>query len=357
MVYLLYISAQKPFLKEVSKLTKKVNYYLLQTDDNYAAHSLVTILSIQEHTKETCKNVFYIIDDHIKEETKSFMQEFSVRFSNEIRFLDMSDVKSVLEKSDIPTWRGGYTAYLKMFAMDKIEDADRVLYLDSDIIVRGDLSPVFSYLDGTDAPLAMVEDMTVSTRYDFKEYVFGSSDKSLLYYNVGSILFDIKRWKEQKCNEQLWSFIKSNKRDFMYWEQEVFNLVFKGNIQTLPPEYNYCTPLLFFGAKTMGKLFYWDEERVKEYEALKDRYLVGHCFAVFSRRPWHEKSKHPLADEYKRLYEKIYGRPHVGVPIKLGIKEKLQSVLYYVCKPLYCSMHRMFTNRFYRSFLEKAQSK
>ncbi len=334
----------------------KNNYYLLQTDENYAIHSFVTAMSVQEHTPDNCHNVFFVINDHIKQETCDFMVKRGADFGMEFRFVDMFDIIAKFEELKVPKWRGKYTTYFKLFALNRIEGVERILYLDSDLIVTKDISDVFSELNGTDMPLAMAEDMTISTRLDYKKYILETDNEASVYYNAGVALFDIKRWKEQNCEDKIYEFIADNTKKLMFCEQDILNVVFKNQVKTISNIYNYCTPLTFFGIKTMSKLFYWNDEQQKNYTELMDTYCIGHCFGVLSRRPWHKKSKHPLTNEYIRIYQKLYEKPFVGVEISLGIKEKLQSALYYTCRPVYCLMHKFFTNKLYSDFINQNKS-
>ena len=333
---------------------KQTNHYLLQTDDNYAKHLLVTVLSVQKHTPSEYHNVFYVIDDHIGTDTRAFMDRFAQRFGLELRFLDASQIVSTLEEKNVPKWRGGYTTYLKLFALNKIEGVERVMYLDSDMIIQSDMSAVFAELDDTDATLGMAEDMTISFRFDYKKYILQTDDKSVPYYNAGSILFDLPRWKKNRGEERVLEFIQTNTTPLMYCEQDILNVVFRNEIKQISNTYNFCTPMLFFKPKLMGKLFYWDQEHTDTYAALEKNYCVGHCFGVFAQRPWHKDSLHPLAADYVALYEEIYEKSFDGAAAPSGTMEKLQYILYRVCRPLYGVMHRIFTNRVYASFIKNA---
>ena len=63
-------------------------YYLLQTDNNYMKHTLVTVLSVLKHAPDEEESVFYIIDDHLDQENKDFAHRFSLRYACEMIFLD-----------------------------------------------------------------------------------------------------------------------------------------------------------------------------------------------------------------------------------------------------------------------------
>jgi len=330
-------------------------YYLLQTDNNYMKHMLVTILSVRKHAPADETSVFYIIDDHISEENKAFAHDFLRKYSCDMIFLDGAALSEQLEERNVPKWHGGYTTYLKLLALNRIENVERILYLDSDVIVKNDISGAFAELDGTDSPLAMAEDMTISFISDYKNYVLGEGGAERIYYNAGAILFDLPRWKANRCEEQVLSFIQNNEKKLMFCEQDILNILFGTQIKTISNHYNYCTPLLFYKPRMMGKLFGWDEAHTKTYAALSETYGVGHCFGVFQKRPWHKGSRHPLAPDYKALYEEIYNETFEGLDVSLSLMDRAQVALYYLCRPLYAVLHRHFTKRNYDNFIKNAQ--
>lgn len=289
-----------------------------------------------------------MIDDGISAATHALMEEVAHRYGFTLRFLDCSDMIARLEANNIPKWRGGYTAYLKLFAFSRIEE-ERILYLDCDIIVKNDISVIFDEYKDMEKPLAMAEDMTICDNTLYCTYIYGNMEET--YYNCGTLLCDIPRWKEQGCEEALLTYMCENKKKLMYWEQDVLNLALRGKIATLSNKYNFCTPQLYFGPKLLGKLFGWSRERVAAYTALQETYCVGHCFAVFKERPWHENSRHPLAAEYAAYYREIYGKPYKGTPAPVALSDKLQYLLYKCCRPVYVWLHNFFTKRLYKSFI------
>ncbi len=329
--------------------------YLLQTDSNYAQHAMVTMLSVHRKSAPGRRNVFTVIDDGISPDLRGKMQELADKEGFALSFLDCTDVSAMLEAHRVPKWRGGYTAYLKLFAFSRIPDATVVLYLDCDIIAMRDVSTVFEEYADMTTPIAVAEDMTVSPNPVYLRYLFGTEKET--YYNVGAILCNLPLWREQKCEEKLLAFLEENRKKLMYWEQDAINLVFRGNITTLSNRYNFCTPQLYFGAKTMGRLFGWSKERTAAYAELEKTYAVGHCFAVFCGRPWHRGSRHPLTAQYAEYYREIFGKEFCGAPVPAHLGDKLQYLLYRCCRPLYIRLHNLFTRRYYRNFVESATEK
>jgi hypothetical protein len=149
--------------------------------------------------------------------------------------------------------------------------------------------------------------------------------------------------------------VKKGGRSLLYWEQDVLNLALRGRITPLSCRYNFCTPTLFFGADMMGRLFHWDEEQTAFYGAISEQYVLGHCFAVFGRRPW-DGDGHPLAALYEKYYREIFGSPPER-PTRRSMAATLQQCLYRACPQLYAWLHNLLLRRFYRKFIKKAHKR
>ena len=110
-------------------------------------------------------------------------------------------------------------SYVRIY-LPRLIEADRILYLDSDIIVRDDLNPFLELELAEGKALAMVKDI-----------------KYLKAFSSGVILFDCARWQsfnlEMACRQILRTETKITNGD-----QTVINLACRDFIQELPPYYN-----------------------------------------------------------------------------------------------------------------------
>lgn len=117
-----------------------------------------------------------------------------------------------------------YASYFRFFATEVV-DADRVLYLDSDIIVTGDLSSLF--------------------KIDFKGYYIGAVDDVYAYegrksgFNSGVLLMDVAKWKEHSIVNSLLELAAEQNQAVHLGDQSILNIYFEENWLTLDEIYNY----------------------------------------------------------------------------------------------------------------------
>ena len=115
---------------------------------------------------------------------------------------------------------------------DLCPDADRILYLDSDTIVRSSLKELFE-LDLSDNYVA-----TVNLKNNRKDLPL----KSNTYFNSGVILFNCKLWREENVFKKLDDYVKTHNKKIVCADQDVLNAITDTRKLNLAPEYNYCEP-------------------------------------------------------------------------------------------------------------------
>jgi lipopolysaccharide biosynthesis glycosyltransferase len=77
----------------------------------------------------------------------------------------------------------------------------RAVYLDSDVLVQADLSPLFTLgLDG--AAVAGVRDLMITTT-DHPSSGVRERDRSRPYFNAGVLVIDLGTWRDSGVGERL----------------------------------------------------------------------------------------------------------------------------------------------------------
>ncbi len=110
---------------------------------------------------------------------------------------------------------------------------DKVLYLDSDIVVDANLDDIFS-IDFGDNMLYAVPDFYHPHKFDEQGYII---DNEINDYNTGVLFINNKRWREEKVADRLLEMGKND--NLANGDQTIINDYFKGRIGQLNPKYNY----------------------------------------------------------------------------------------------------------------------
>lgn len=112
--------------------------------------------------------------------------------------------------------------------------AEKVLYLDSDIVVETPLVPLFQ-TDLKGNLLAAIPDLLVS----HMEHWYLEFPDFKPYFNAGVLLADTAKWREAGTQHQL--FDLSSKHKVHYADQDILNIYFKNKWLALDAIYNYQT--------------------------------------------------------------------------------------------------------------------
>lgn len=208
----------------------------LSSDNNYAPYIATTIASICDNTAAFCE--FYILDGGIKTDNKTKIKTLMEQYNNfSIEYINIDTekyFKNFVTNSYItlPTYYRFIIPQLKL-------NLERILYLDVDIIVKGDIQELFNTnLDNK--VLGAIKDLGDS--YYIKRLKFNVEiDPSHTYFNAGVLLIDCKKWREQDISEKLFNTEKKYRGKLLCNDQDVLNKVFENNYKMLLEKFNALT--------------------------------------------------------------------------------------------------------------------
>ena len=164
------------------------------------------------------------------------------------------------------------------------KDIDKILYLDSDILVYRDISELFD-TDIKDYVLAGVRDMApVNEKYHPQgKYVREFAEKYLNngpYINSGVLLINLRGMAKYE------NMLFETKIPLFYPDQDLLNATFFGKIKFLPLKYNLAPGI------PVPKFFPLNEAR----EAMLGGHVIIHCYSV---KPFDkEHAPKPLYDMF-----------------------------------------------------------
>ena len=208
----------------------------LSSDNNYVPYIATTIASICDNTAAFCE--FYILDGGIKTDNKTKIKTLMEQYNNfSIEYINIDTekyFKNFVTNSYItlPTYYRFIIPQLKL-------NLERILYLDVDIIVKGDIQELFNTnLDNK--VLGAIKDLGDS--YYIKRLKFNVEiDPSHTYFNAGVLLIDCKKWREQNISEKLFNTEKKYRGKILCNDQDVLNKVFENNYKMLLEKFNALT--------------------------------------------------------------------------------------------------------------------
>lgn len=191
---------------------------------------VVNIYSLLRHNDKV-KKIYVLCEDDDIENIK-YLSKIRDKFDVEIVVLN---VKNKISKyfTNSHNTNTVYTdyAYAKLL-VSEISYEDKVLYLDTDIIIRGDISSIWDFeLDNYYAAGVMDNGGHLGNH----KQSLGITGK---YINTGVILYNCKKIREESLVEKFFNII--NEKDLIYPDQDAFNMVCSDKLLYISSMYNFA---------------------------------------------------------------------------------------------------------------------
>lgn len=253
------------------------------SDDNYAPYMGMAIFSILRNANPNDKFHFYVLGNKISHRNKQKIESLKKHRPFQITWLTLDT--SLFQKCDTkhPNWT---LSIFGRYLIPKLIPADKVLYLDCDVMVRDSLAPLWKE-DISEYYLAGVPDYNVMQRGHLTER-FGKEMKADEYVNSGVLLINNKKWRQENLFEVLLEYSIKNAELLQYPDQDAINFICRKHKKLLPDRWN-----------VMGYLYKPDlfltHPRFNEILKERDNPIIRHF------HPWKKNFFIPNREEYLRL--------------------------------------------------------
>ena len=203
-------------------------------DDGYALCTGVAISSLKEKRNPQRQYNVYLISNGVSKENKSLFSEFDEKgFS--IRIIEVSgliDVENAFEMQEF-AMHVTQTSLYKFCIPNLLNDIDKVLYLDGDILIFDTLEELYD-LDITNYYAAACKDLGAEYYPDHFNKRLGINHS--FYFNTGVMLLNLKRMRLEGVAEKLWHYKMNGINHYM--DQDAFNVVFHEEVLLFSFLYN-----------------------------------------------------------------------------------------------------------------------
>lgn len=259
-------------------------------DDNYVNQTVVSMKSALEHNEQV---EFIIMYSKLSAES---MQKLGA-VGGSLRLIKMDE--SQFADLTLSKWVT-VQAWFRIKLPDLCKDLDKVLYLDCDTLIRGNLDELFS-LDLTDKYLAGVKDV-----WGVSKYVKRLDMKSGVYVNSGMLLFNCDYCRKEHFFDKVVDFAKNNAKIIEFCDQDSINKVVDEHKLVISPKYN------LMDTWWRGGYYEFEGEEEAEYLQAKENPVIVHltglkpafkgCGNKFKDEWWEVAKKTKIYDELLRDY-------------------------------------------------------
>ena len=228
------------------------------SDDNYAPYLKVAIYSLLcNRNRERSYDIIILHKRISREHQGEILGLADGKSGVSIRFVNVVEADRELQ-SDVGCYYAVETNYRLLLFSKLFQNYRRMLYLDCDIIVTGDVGELFDVdLEGKSA--AGVEDVGFrwlaytkraifldNKPYNVLNYctdVLGIKDPGG-YVNAGVLLCDLEKCRQKVSFRDVVETLHS--RNFFYNDQDVLNILLEGNIKQVDCKWNYMNNIAFY---------------------------------------------------------------------------------------------------------------
>ncbi len=274
----------------------------LGADLHYLDKVETVIKSVSVHNHEV---KFYVFNDDLPSEWFQLMRNRLKVIGSEI--VNVKKTAHNLRNFHLPNAILSYATFFRYFIADEVQE-DRVLYLDSDMIVHSKLDDLFT-LDLQGYAIAAVQDF--------------NHEGWLTTFNAGMLLIDAKKWREKNSTQNLLE-LTAQHHEHVYGDQGVLNMYFGDQWLHLDKEYNFMVGLDQF-LHLSGNREWYQSDYYGNYEPKIIHYTS-------ESKPW----THMTLTRFRKLWWFYYGLNWNDVLLssditKRSFNELVGAPLYHTC--------------------------
>lgn len=211
-------------------------------DEGFVKYSVVSLHSMIVNADPSFHYAIHILHSGISEETQKKATALS-KDGFDVKFVDVSERLHAI--NDILPIRDYYsnTTYFRLFISDMFPQYDKVIYIDGDTIVQGDISELYHHELGDRWIGACHEQAMVQTDHygTYAEQVVGVSRHN--FFNAGLLLINAKIFREKQILKRFANAL-AEYRFVVTQDEDYLNLICKDHILWLDQRWNteaYCT--------------------------------------------------------------------------------------------------------------------
>ncbi|HFU4450437.1 TPA: glycosyltransferase [Streptococcus suis] len=278
----------------------------------YADYVGTAIYSILKHNADSPIQI-YILHQEIESEYKHNLDQLMIHFPNTtIQFIK---IENQYLKKIKPAKDGLHiSTYYRFLLAELLPDVDKVLYLDVDVLVRGEIRTLWN-TDLSSASLGVSREIDIYAGCPEHVTSIGLEDHHN-YFNAGVILFNLKKLRSEQLNKLLLETAITKSPDLRFGDQDILNMIFKDDCVLFDYVYNFTN---------------W---RLMWPEISEQKGIILHFSGSGKTKPWNNKYQtfdylSPYIDEYRRYrmeYYDLISSHHTKVAIVIDIHDQEQHI-------------------------------
>jgi len=210
---------------------KKLNI-VFTIDENFIRHFAVALVSVLENNKDLDLRIFVIHDLENSEKLDKVLSFFESRYGISVEQRSLSS--SALENYKV-SHHLSKAVYFRLFLTDILPpEIDKILFLDSDLVVTSSLS-FFADFEFQQQALLAQDDIELELNIQrLRDMGFPLKR----YFNAGVLLINLKLWRERNMAAKFMEIANAYMDKLAWWDQDILNICFYDQWEYFDKTYN-----------------------------------------------------------------------------------------------------------------------
>ncbi len=262
---------------------------ILITINSSCLNQTLTLLNSLHKTNPNNKFTIYVLHDNLTLPDINSIKTYRPNFKYKFIQVNQKD----FEKLPIKSNRYPKEIYYRLFASIYLpKNLDRILYLDTDIVVINDIKPLYYKNIHNNYYLASTHIRKVIHKFNEKRL---HMNKEHLYVNSGVLLINLKELRKNFSKDKIYEYVIRHKNKLLLPDQDIISGVYKGKIGTLNSlKYNLGDRYLkLYNLKSKNKI---------DLDWIKKNTIIIHYYG--RNKPWKKHYKGILNCFYEEYNEK-----------------------------------------------------
>jgi len=217
-------------------MTREIPIFF-STDDAYVPYLDVALASLIENASKHYRYRIIVLNTGLREENVEKLKQ-NAREGFVLEFVDISESLEAIRSHFKNVYHFSVVTYYRLFIASLFPQYDKILYLDCDLVVMGDISKLYC-VDLKDNIIGAAPEMYVRTTPEFRRYAevaLGVDPDG--YVNAGVLLIDLEAYRRHRIEERFVAMITKHDFDLLDPDQAYLNYLCRGKIHELPVGWN-----------------------------------------------------------------------------------------------------------------------
>lgn len=217
-------------------MTKEIPIFF-STDDNYIPYLDTAVASLIENASKDYTYRIVVLNTGLDPENIALVKR-NERAGFTIDFVDISEAVADIKSRFKNVYHFSIVTYYRLFIASLFPQYDKIIYLDCDLIVLGDISEMY-HMEMGDNILGGAPERFVQTTAEFREYAkvaVGVDPDG--YINAGVLLMNLRAFRDNKIEEKFVDLITNFDFDLLDPDQAYLNYLCYGKILPLKNGWN-----------------------------------------------------------------------------------------------------------------------